>query len=345
LLSDLFALTEESVGWREGDCSTPAGFLEYDPEAAEPIGLFGFQLPRPEGNLRKARLSFKPPKTNFLKATSKRRFKSVQLLGHRLSLRRRLSGIKPTPSTQDNPIKETLVFMPKTLSWCFLLTIGLSPLAAGGFTGEASRFTVSQPLEVPGLTLRPGSYSIHVVDHLSERYVVRVDGPRGRTHSTFLAIENPDIPKPANPGQVLWTNAPDGKEYVRGWLFRGEPAVLEFVFPKNDAVAIAKSNDAKVPAIDPASEGRPAKIKGLSKSDLELVNLWLLSSTHVGPGDTSGGIQAEHYHQIASVSHRPVISRLPQTGSSLPWVALLGAFSVGIALVMRIFRLAYGHEG
>jgi hypothetical protein len=237
------------------------------------------------------------------------------------------------------------VFMSKTLSWCFLLTMGLSPLAAPGFTGGASKFTVSEALEVPGLTLRPGSYSIHIVDHLSERYVVRVDGPRGRTHTTFLAIENSNIPKPSAPGKVLWTNAPDGKEYMRGWLFRGEPAVLEFVFPKNDAVAIAKSNDAKVPAIDPASEGRPAKIKGLSKSDLELVNLWLLSSTHVGPGDTAGGIQAEHYHQIASVSHRPAIARLPQTASSLPWIALLGALSVAIALAMRIFRPAYVHGG
>jgi LPXTG-motif cell wall-anchored protein len=227
----------------------------------------------------------------------------------------------------------------KPLSWCFVLAIGLSPLCAAGFSGPAGKFTVSEPTEVPGLTLRPGqSYSIHVVDHLSERYVVRVDGLRGRTHSTFLAIENPNVPKPAAPGRVSWTNAPNGKEYLRGWLFRGEPSVLEFVFPKNDAVAIAKSNDAKVPAIDPASEGRPAQIKGLSKSDLELVNLWLLSSTHVGPADNAGGIQAEHYRQIASVSHKPVIARLPQTGSNLPWVGLLGTFSILTALLIRFSR-------
>jgi LPXTG-motif cell wall-anchored protein len=216
---------------------------------------------------------------------------------------------------------------------------------AAGVAGTAGKFTVSEPTEVPGLTLRPGSYSIHVVDHLSERYVVRVDGPRGRIHSTFLALENPEISKPAVPGRLVWQNAPDGKEYLRGWLFPGVPAVLEFVYPKADAVTIAKSNRAKVPAIDPASEGRPVTIKGLSKSDLELVTLWLLSSTHVGPGDSSEGIQAERYREIASAPQKPVISRLPQTGSNLPWIALLGALSILCALAVRIRRPSYAYNG
>ncbi len=227
--------------------------------------------------------------------------------------------------------------IPKSFRWCVALALTLTPFAASA--GTIEKFKVSQPTEIPGLTLQPGSYSIQVVDHLSERYVVRVDGPKGKTHSTFLAVANSDIGKPATPGKVTWTNSPDGKQYLRGWWFHREPAVLEFVFPKDDAVAIAKSNDAKVPAIDPASEGRPAKIKGLSKSDLELVNLWLLSSTHVGPEDKSGSIQAEHYRQVATVSHR-AIARLPQTGSNLPWIGLLGAFSFMGALLLRAYRPA-----
>jgi hypothetical protein len=232
------------------------------------------------------------------------------------------------------------MFTPKTFSWCFVLGVGLSPLAAAGFAGPVNKFTITTPTEVPGLTLDAGSYSIYVVDHLSERYVVRVDSPKDGTHTTFLAVENSAIPKPSAPGKVMWTSGSDGKQYVRGWLFKGEPAVLEFVFPKDEAVAIAKSNDAKVPAIDPASEGRPTEMKGLSKSDLELVNLWLLSSTHVGPGDAAGGIAAEHYKQVASVNHKPVVSKLPQTASNLPLIALLGAFSTLIALGMRFFRQA-----
>jgi hypothetical protein len=115
--------------------------------------------------------------------------------------------------------------------------------------------------------------------------------------------------------------------------------MLEFVYPKADAVAIAKSNHAKVPAIDPVSEGRPPTIKGLSKSDLELVTLWLLSSTHVGPEDSSGGIQAERYPEVASAKHKPVVARLPQTASDLAWLGLLGALSLVMAFGVRVRRL------
>jgi hypothetical protein len=222
--------------------------------------------------------------------------------------------------------------------WCAVLA--LSPLVAAGFTGSPSTFTTSEPTNIPGLTLDPGSYSIRVVDHLSERYVVRIDAPGGRIHYSFLALENPEIPKPAKAGRVLWSNPAGGKRYVRGWLLPETSFVLEFVYPKAEAVAIAKSNQARVPAIDPASEGRPIEIKGMSKSDLRLITLWLLSSTHVGPGDTASGIQAERYPEVAT-ARKPVISKLPQTASNLPWVALLGVLSVLSALTIRLFGPAY----
>ena len=226
------------------------------------------------------------------------------------------------------------------LSGCLAVALGLSPLTTFAYSASSSSFTVSEPTQVPGLTLQPGKYTIQIVDHLSERYVVRVDGPKGHVHSTFLALADPLTPKPPAPGQALWQNAPAGKEYMRGWLFPGEAAVLEFVYPKGDAVAIAKSNNAKVPAIDPVSEGRPEELKGLSKTDLELVTLWLLSSTQVGPGDSAAGIQAERYPEVAQASHpKPRIARLPQTASNLPWIGLLGAISLAMALFMRLGQL------
>jgi hypothetical protein len=180
--------------------------------------------------------------------------------------------------------------------------------------------------------------------HLSGRYVMRVEGLKVGTQYSFLALPNPEIAKPAVPGLVVWNHAADGKHYLRGWYFPGAPSVLEFVYPKAEAVAIAKSNQATVPAIDPASEGRPVTIQGLSKSDLELVTLWLLTPTKVGPGD-SAGIAAKRYSNIASVERKPVISRLPQTGSNLPFIVLLCGLFLLTALAMRVRRSAYVREG
>ncbi len=185
----------------------------------------------------------------------------------------------------------------------------------------ASQFTVSEQSKVPGLTLKPGTYSIRVVDHLSDRLIVRVDSAQGNSHATFLGIQNSNIAKPNASGPVVWTKSPKGGTILRGFEFPGGGSVVEFVYPKADAVSIAKVNDSKVPAIDPASEGKVAD-KDLSKDDLEVVTLWLLSSTTVGPKD-GPAIQAEKYQapaatttQVASVEPTPTPSVSSGTGVS-----------------------------
>ena len=106
-------------------------------------------------------------------------------------------------------------------------------------------------------------------------------------------------------------------------------------------MAIAKVNDSKVPAIDPASEGRPAEVSGLSKEDMEIVTLWLLSSSTVGPTDTAPTIKAEKMQQVASNKPpKPVLDRLPHTASALPATLLAGLIAAGSASFLRRRRVA-----
>lgn len=210
------------------------------------------------------------------------------------------------------------------------------PLLAAGSDNPSATFTVSQQTLVPGMTLQPGSYSIKVLDHLQDRYIVRIDNASGNEHSTFISVQDPKIKSAGKTGAVSWNAGPDGNSALRGFTFGRSPA-LEFVYPKADAVAIAKLNDSKVPAIDPASEGRPAEVSGLSKEDMEIVTLWLLSSSTVGPTDTAPSIKAEKMQQVAgNRPPKPVIGRLPHTASALPTIFLAGfVVSLGAALLRR----------
>ena len=207
-------------------------------------------------------------------------------------------------------------------------------LAAGGQSTPDVKFKVVTPLAVPGLTLQPGAYTIHVVDHLHDRFIVKVAGQR--EHATFIGIPAPQLKQTASSGMATWPNASGSTAYVRGWQFAGLPSALEFVYPKADAVAIAKANNARVAAADPESEGR-GQLSGLSQDDLELVTLWLLTPTHVGAGDASGGIQAQKYQEVASL-HKPVIAKLPHTASDMPWLWLLCAASLSGAMALRLTR-------
>jgi hypothetical protein len=225
----------------------------------------------------------------------------------------------------------------KKFPLCLSMFIASFPLLGAPPASSTVRFDISNPAQIPGATLVPGSYSIHIVNKLSDRLILSVDSANGNLHTTFLGIPERDMDQ-AGSGPVKWPHVVDGATYLKGWHFSGSPRAVEFVYPKSAAVAIAKVNPAKVPAIDPASEGKPTD-NTLSKSDMQLITLWMLSLEQVGSGEHPPGIKAERYEQTASVNHKPVISALPHTASWMPLVWLVGFCSLIVATILRIFRL------
>ncbi len=239
----------------------------------------------------------------------------------------------------------------------------------------SSQFDVTEKTQVPGSTLTPGHYSIRVLDHLTDRLVLQIDNEQGKTRSTFLALPQSEAAT-GRTGAIPYGDAKNAA--LRGFAFSDGTSV-EFVYPKAQAVAIARQNSTRVPAIDPPSEGLPADNK-LSKQDMTLVTLWLLSPTFVGTESKPTGVLAQRYQapapaqtaspqpevasnpqptprpapayqavtptpapqplQIAqNTPHRAVAARLPKTGSSMPLVWLFGGLSLFGALALR-FRKA-----
>lgn len=223
------------------------------------------------------------------------------------------------------------------LSACAVV-LGLVTAATAAPAPQASaNFKVSEPIKVPGLSLQPGDYSIRVVDHLSDRLIMRVDQQGGNIHSTFIGLTNPSLKKPGTNGVINWETGPDGVAAARGFSFPNGN-VVEFVYPKAEAVSIAKLNSTRVPAIDPASEGRVAD-PNLSKDDMEVVTLWTLSSTSVGANGEAPAIKADRYQQVASATPRkPVIAKLPHTASYLPLFILLSTLALCGASMLRYVR-------
>jgi hypothetical protein len=252
------------------------------------------------------------------------------------------------------------------------LCIGLSLLSPtisiyahaqkAGSSNSVSTFTIDKRMEMPGETLKPGKYTIQILDHLSDRMIVRVSGPTSKVQFVLLAV--PAVGKKDTAGLVPWRSPVDGTPAMRGFVF---PAgyEIEFVYPKSEAAALAKANDGTVLAVDPDSEGRPA-LAQMSTEDLTVVHLWMLSLTPVGPDHKAPTIQAQAYQapavttrpaktskssttgtdEVASVSKsqsepltprkRPAITALPHTASELPLIVLGGFFSLLAAFCLRI---------
>jgi hypothetical protein len=225
---------------------------------------------------------------------------------------------------------------------CFAaIILAAAPLLAAGPAHPPTDFTISTPSNIPGATLQPGPYTIRVVNRLSDRVILRIDSPSANLHSIFIGIPNKQIEKPSTTGPVRWSSAASGAVYLKGWYFPGTSSVVEFVYPKADALAIASSNPSKVPAIDPASEGKVTD-NTLSQSDMQLLTLWLLSVEQVQGTAQSPAVKAERYQPTAVAKlQKPVIATLPHTGSLLPLVWLIGLFSILAATALHLIRSAH----
>jgi hypothetical protein len=219
---------------------------------------------------------------------------------------------------------------------CTALSLAMTPVFAAQ-QKSSTDFTISNPSNVPGATLPSGSYSIRVVNRLSDRYIVQVDSSDGAVHSTFIGIPSSKLPKASSSGIVDWSNSVKGSDYLRGWKIGGRSSAVEFVYPKAEAVSIANANQAKVPAIDPASDGMAAD-PTLSPRNMKLVTLWLLSAERVGPSGGASSIKAERYDEVAGNIQRPVIASLPHTASDLPLLWLLCGCSTMAAAMLCFFR-------
>ena len=185
-----------------------------------------------------------------------------------------------------------------------VLMVALTPLpliaapVAPSFVTDAAdvlstQFTVSTRTAVPGKTLAPGAYTIRIVDHLSNRVILQITDQSGKVQTTFLALTGSSLNRQGNSGPIAWSGNGSKDSTLRGFSFPGSNPV-EFVYPKTEAVAIAKQNTDKVLAIDPESDNLKLKNDQLSQQDMQVVTLWTLASTRVGP-DAQPAIEASRY--------------------------------------------------
>ncbi len=176
---------------------------------------------------------------------------------------------------------------------------------AGDASSQLAQLQITQPTEAPGLQLSRGTYSIHVADRLQDRIIVQVRKVGSKDGASLLAYPNPGLRGGSFTGPITFASGLKGKPTLRGYAFAGGP-VVEFVYPKSDAVTLAKANAVRVMAVDPASEGR-VSLPNLTQTDMSEVTLWMLTPTPVDPTTAQPGIQAARYQAPAGSQPAPVI--------------------------------------
>ena len=113
-------------------------------------------------------------------------------------------------------------------------------------TSERTFLTFSNAVEMPGVSLKPGTYVFKLAD-TQQRNVVQVwdqDEKNMIGHWTFVQAERPQVTEET---VVMFRETAEGATpAVQFWYFPGERVGKEFIYPKDQAERIAARTGAKV---------------------------------------------------------------------------------------------------
>ena len=163
---------------------------------------------------------------------------------------------------------------------------------------ERTFLTFSSAVEMPGLTLQPGTYVFKLADTPS-RNVVQVwdrDEKNMMGHWLFVQSERPEV---TNENVVMFRETREGATpAVQFWYFPGEKIGKEFIYPKDQAERIAARTGLDVRTEGGIVEGggiAAVQAETTTSAEASLENAPAAAQPSAAAGSLAGnrGIQAE----------------------------------------------------
>jgi len=189
----------------------------------------------------------------------------------------------------------------KLLCCAAAMTAMLAPAARADQWNKKTILTFSGAVQIPGATLPAGSYVFKLADIPGNRHVVQVfDKDEKKIYATLLAIPN-DRLEPADKPIVLFSERAAGSpQAVKVWYYPGDRIGDEFVYPKSQAMRIAKETHQKVLAY--SGEGDSTNTAGVVPESMK--------TAEIGYFDENGSWQSSN-EKIAVNNARPAASQAP----------------------------------
>ncbi len=184
---------------------------------------------------------------------------------------------------------------------------------------KSSTLTVTEPLQVPGKVLEPGTYVVKEVDTQSDRNVIQFMNA-DETKVVALAIATPHVGSTAPKGSefVYFDNRNgQGQEVLRSWFPPDDRFGQDFVYPHDEALVLARLAKEPVKAHEATAVA--------TKEELQKTPI-----TTVAPPEEK---PAPPPTQIAENQ-----KELPRTASHFPLMALSGLLALGGAAALHVGR-------
>ena len=162
------------------------------------------------------------------------------------------------------------------------LGLGLAQRAAADLYDKKTVVTFSAPVEIPGKVLTPGTYVFKLLDSSSDRNIVEVyDKDEKKLYATILAVPDYCLKPPDRPLISFEERPSNTPEAIKAWFYPGDNYGVEFVYPHERAVTLAKrtnqnvlsmKDDMKKNMATSATSASDAGIQQMQKTEVSGVN-------------------------------------------------------------------------
>ncbi len=229
------------------------------------------------------------------------------------------------------------------LSFCLgLLSLPLVQNAHADEWDKKTIVTFNEPVEVPGVVLPAGSYVFKLADSESDRHIVQIfSKDQKHLYATILAISDERL-EPAGKTVITFEERAKGApEAVKAWFYPGDDIGVQFVYPKQRAMELARNTNKKVPAMtSSAAASRPAKPAPAGPTPVASTNsqpqVAALKQEPVKAATPEGNLEV--YEVLMAKANPParMPHHLPKTASDLPLLLVFGCASLLSILPVRL---------
>ncbi len=242
----------------------------------------------------------------------------------------------------------------KVLCCAAALTAIIAPGARADEWNKKTILTFSGPVQIPGATLPAGSYVFKLADIPGNRHVVQVfDKDEKKIYTTMLAVPNQRM-EPSDKPIVLFSERASGSpQAIKVWYYPGETIGNEFVYPKAQAMKIAKETHTRVMAMNDEPKSTmstageiPVEMKSAAVGYFDENGNWqndadkpvVMSNAPMAKAEPAPAPMMTKTQTMGTTGSRPARKHLPRTSSSLALFELLSGLSLVGGFAVRKMR-------
>jgi hypothetical protein len=219
-----------------------------------------------------------------------------------------------------------------------LAVAALAPNARADEWNKKTIITVNETIQVPGKVLPPGTYVMKLMDSPSNRHIVQIfDKDDQHLETTILAIPNYRLEPTGKTQLQFWETPPGQPKALRAWFYPGDNFGQEFAYPKTEAMQIASTTHQQVPTTyaEKESELTTAKVGQVDEKGAETE----IAQAPPPPAPTPAPEPTADRAAPPPPPPAPEEPKaLPETGSPLPLIGMLGLLSLGAFFVVKVAR-------